>query len=114
MKLMLNAMVLGSALLALSLYAAEPTASGIPADLANPTTAADHQRLAEYFSQKAAALESDADWHDKMPRLYATATKHAPGTVQHCRALHDKLTAEADQARAAALAHYKIAALADK
>ena len=110
MKLMSNAMVFGAALVALSAYADESVTV-----VASPTTAADHVRIAESLNQKAIALESDADWHDKMPRFYGVIfPKNGPNPAAHCQALRDKLIAQAKEARAAALAEYKLAALADR
>ena len=111
MKLVLTAMILGTALTALSAYADE-----VVTVVASPKTAADHVKIADSLTQNAIALESEADWHDKMRRLpYGlTFPKSGPNQTAHCQALRDKLTAQAKEARAGALAEYKLAALADR
>ena len=110
MKPMLNAMVLATALVALSAYADEAVTV-----VASPKTGADHVKIAESLTQKALALESEADWHDKMPRLYGVGfPKNGPNPMAHCQALRDKLTAQAKEARATALGEYKLAALVDR
>lgn len=114
MKNIVNVVALAVAAFSLSAFAAGPAAAESITVVGSPQTASEHQRLGELYTEKALKLESDADWHDKMPRFYASATKGSPGTAAHCRALHDKLSAEAKVARADALEQFKLAAAAEK
>lgn len=114
MKILIRAVVFAITGFAVSAFAAGSAGSEAISAIAGPQTSGEHQRLGELYTQKALALESDADWHERMPRLYAIATKGAPGTQAHCRALHDKLAAEAKAARAEALEQFKLAAAVGK
>ncbi len=87
-----------------------PSASDIPASIANASTPADHQRIADYFTQKAANYESEATWHEKMTISYANRPKgDLPAMKAHCRSLRDQFTNAAKEARQLANAHRQLA-----
>lgn len=102
----------GLALLVLAACSSLPPPVGeIPESIANATTAADHQRIADYFAQKAASYEAEAAWHEKMARAYATRPKgDLPSMVNHCRSLQQQFTNAARDARALEQAHRQLAA----
>lgn len=87
-----------------------PPVSEIPDSIAKATTPADHQRLADYFAQKAASYEAEAAWHEKMARAYATRPKgDLPSMASHCRALQGQFNNAAKDARALEQAHRQLA-----
>ncbi len=103
------------ALIALTACTSVPSASEIPASIANATTAADHQRIADYFAQKAASYDAEAAWHEKMALSYFNRPKgDLPAMQSHCRQLREKFINAAIDARALEQAHLQLAASAGK
>lgn len=98
-------------LMGLMACTAIPSASEIPADIANAKTAADHQRIADYFAQKAASYETEARLHEKMPNAYRSRTKYDFASMNaHCKELQNQLTAAAREAKALEQVHRGLAA----
>jgi hypothetical protein len=92
-----------------------PPPNDIPAAIATATTAADHQRIADYFSRKAAEYDAEAANHDKLSRTYRDSPRALPGTMaSHCRTLRDQFLAAALEARAIADEHRQIASRSGK
>ena len=92
-----------------------PPPNEIPAAIATASTAADHQRIADYFSQKAADYEAEAANHEKLSRLYRDSPRAMPGAMaSHCRALRDQFQTAAREARALAEEHRQFAARTGK
>lgn len=87
-----------------------PTANEIPTVIANATTSADHQKIADYFAQKAAGYDAEAAWHDRMARSYSGRPKGDMGAMSaHCRTLRDQFVVAAKEARALAEDHRQVA-----
>lgn len=88
-----------------------PKPDDIPANIATATSPADHQRIADYFTKKAAEYEAEAALHDRLSRTYISRPKGDPGSMaSHCRALREQFTAAAKGARALADEHRMTAA----
>lgn len=83
----------------------------MPATIVNASTAADHQKIAEYFEQKARSYDAEAAQHDLLARAYINRTRGDPASMtSHCRALRDQFAAAAKEARALAVEHRQVAA----
>ncbi|MFA7270556.1 MAG: hypothetical protein WC073_14550 [Sterolibacterium sp.] len=100
------------ALLSLAACTTVPPVSEIPEVIANAKTAADHQRIADYFAQKAASYEAEAKLHEKMPQSYQGRPRYEVfvGMSSHCRELQKQLSAAAREAKALEQAHRDLAA----
>ena len=82
----------------------------IPAQIANATTPADHQRLAEYFTKKSADYEADAVLHERMVASYTFRPKGDFGSMaSHCRTLAAQFHASAREAKYLAAEHQTMA-----
>lgn len=102
--------VVGLALATLAACSSVPSASDIPASITNASTPADHQRIADYFTQKAANYEREAAWHEKMAIAYANRPKgDLPSMIVHCRSVRDQLNNAAKESRQLADAHRQLA-----
>lgn len=66
MRTSLATIIAGIVLLSLVACSFVPPVSEIPESIANAKTAADHQRIADYFAQKAASYEAEVKLHEKM------------------------------------------------
>lgn len=89
-----------------------PPVGEIPAEIANAKTAADHQRIAAYFAQKAASYDAEAAQHEEMARSYVGGPRreqHMPAMAVHCRSLRDQFVVAAREARALEQAHRQLA-----
>src|SRR5574338_23121 len=87
-----------------------PPVSESADSIAKATTPADHQRAADYYAQKAASYETEAAWHEKMARGYATRPKgDLPSMESHCRSLQEQFNNAAKDARALEQAHRQLA-----
>ena len=95
------------ALLVLTACTSMPLTSEISDAIANATTAADHQRIANYFSEKAVSYEAEASWHEKMVNSYGGYPR---AYVSHCQSLQEGFSAAAKDARALEQAHRQLAA----
>lgn len=103
------------ALITLAACTSVPPVSEIPANIANATTAADHQRIADYFAQKAASYDAEAAWHEKMALSYTARPKgDLAAMISHCRSLRDQFASAAKEARALEQAHRQLASSAGK
>jgi hypothetical protein len=90
--------------------ASVPTADQIPANITNARTAADHQRIADFFAQKAASYDAEADSHKKMGRSYTARPKGEPSSmIAHCQRLQEQFIAAAGEARELEKAHRQLA-----
>lgn len=87
-----------------------PPGADIPEFISNASTAADHQRLADYFARRASSYEADAKQHERMAVAYAGHPKGDAGIwAAHCSALRVKLTEAAREARTLENAHRDLA-----
>ena len=88
-----------------------PTMNDIPAAIATASTPAEHQRIADFYMQKAREYDATAIEHEKTARAYLSNNKTALGAMtKHCRALRDQFSAAANEARALAQLHVQMAA----
>lgn len=103
------------ALITLAACTSVPPVSEMPASIANATTAADHQKIADYFAQKAASYDAEAALHEKMALSYAGRPKgDLPAMQAHCRSLREQFVNAAKDAHALEQAHRQLAAGAGK
>ncbi len=109
MRITFTPLLAGVALLILAACASVPPVSDIPEAIANAKTAADHQRIADYFAQKAANYEAEAKLHEKMPQSYLGPRYDFGLMSSHCRELQKQLNAAAQEARALEQAHRELA-----
>lgn len=110
MRIALGPVFAGIAFLTLTACTSVPSVSEIPASIANATTAADHQKIADYFAQKAARYDAEAALHEKMARSYASRPRGDVAVMQnHCRSLQGQFTNAAKDARALEQAHRQMA-----
>lgn len=111
---MRNTLVMVFAVITLLIIAAcssVPPVGEIPESIANAKTASDHQRIADYFAQKAASYESEAKLHEKMPQSYQGRPRYDFAAMSsHCRELQKQLNAAAQEAKALAQAHRELGA----
>ncbi|MFA7282334.1 MAG: hypothetical protein WC100_19790 [Sterolibacterium sp.] len=111
MRIVLTSVFVGIALLTLAACTTAPPVSEIPATIANAKTAADHQRIADYFAQKAASYEAEAKSHEKMPQSYLGHPRLDFASMSsHCRELQKRLNEAAGEAKALEQAHRDLAA----
>lgn len=101
-------------LLVLAACTAMPLTSEITDAIANATTAADHQQIANYFSRKAASYEAEASRHEKMASSYGGYPRGPISYLSHCSSLQQGFSAAAKDARALEQAHRQLAAGAGK
>ena len=97
------------------------TAKEAKALIATATTAKDHLKLAQYFSQQADRYEAEAKDHDEMIEAYrknsAPRAVKAPGgvgTIEHCEFLAKSGREMAKALREMAAAHEEMAKEAGK
>ena len=102
----------GLATLVLAACSSIPSATDIPANIANATTATDHLRIADYFAQKAQAYDADALSHRKMAISYIGRSNKVElaSMRSHCQALESQLISAAKEVRALEQAHRQLAA----
>lgn len=111
MRTQFASIVASLALITLSACTSVPPVSEMPASIANATTAADHQKIADYFAQKAVSYDAEAALHGKMARSYASRPKgDLPALQSHCRSLQEQFVTAAKDARALEQAHRQLAA----
>jgi hypothetical protein len=86
--------------------------------VANAKTAADHERIAQYFDAEATKYEADAKKHEEEASYYAVHPTPAIGKLQnlysqnmqsHCPNLAAKLKEAAQEARLIAAGHREMA-----
>lgn len=115
MRIALAPMLVGIAFLTLTACTSVPSVGEIPASIANATTAAEHQRIAAYFAEKAASYDAEAAWHEKMALSYASRPKGDLAAMQsHCRSLQAQFTNAAKDARTLEQAHRQLAGSSGK
>lgn len=139
MKLISTLVAAAATLALLAACGTTPSISDVPAAVSAAKTAADHQRLAEYFDAKASAYEAEAAEHGRLaiqyqqrvradsaafqssagrlsseidPRTFALRSQPGPAMAAHCRELQTQFSAAADSARALSKAHRELAASA--
>ena len=111
MRTVLAKVLAGVALLALAACSSAPQVSEIPESIATAKTAADHQRIADYFAQKAASYEAEAQLHEKMPQSYQGRPRYDFAAMNsHCREIQKQLNATAREAKALEQAHRDLGA----
>ncbi|WP_434514484.1 hypothetical protein AB6Q56_18380 [Dechloromonas sp. ARDL1] len=100
----------GLALVSLAACTAVPV-SNLPESIANASSASDHQRIADFYMERAAKYEADAAWHEKAASIYyAQRPKGDPVAMrEHCLALKERLNAAAKESRELAEAHRQLA-----
>ena len=104
--------IIGVSLLALSACTSVPPVAEIPAAIANASTSADHQRIADYFAEKAASYDAEVVFHEKMAKSYfgRNNNKSDPAAwIAHCNALKQKFSEAAQEVRALERAHRQLA-----
>jgi len=85
--------------------------ASIAANIATATSPADHHRIADYYTQKAAEYDAEAAWHERVAKSYVARPKGDPGAMtSHCRALREQFGAAAKAARGLAEEHRQLAA----
>ena len=100
----------GLAFITLSACTSVPSVSDIPASIATATTSADHQRIADYFAQKAISYDAEAALHKKMALSYINRPKSDPAAMMaHCHALEAQFIGAAKEVRALEQAHRQLA-----
>jgi len=100
----------GLATLLLAACSSIPTATEIPASIANASTPAEHQRIADYFAQKAQAYDSEAALHRTMAVSYVNRPKSELASMMaHCRALESQFLSAAEEVRALERVHRRLA-----
>ena len=111
MKCSLGTTLAGAALiLALGACSSTPPVAEMPEFISSASTAADHQRIADYFAKKAAGYEAEAKQHEKMVTAYSGRPKGDVGMwASHCGALKAKLKEAAQEARALEKGHRDLA-----
>jgi ATP-dependent helicase YprA (DUF1998 family) len=84
--------------------------------IAKAATPAEHNKLAQYYRQKAENLEAEADEHADLAKAYhaqpnVSEVKRpmSPDTAEHCEYLAESLRKAAAEARALAAAHAQMA-----
>lgn len=111
MRTPLATVLAGIALLTLAACSSVPLVNDIPESIANAKTFADHQRIAEFFAQKAASYAAEAKLHEKMPQSYQGRPRYDFTTMSsHCRELQKQLNAAALEAKALEQAHRDLGA----
>jgi hypothetical protein len=73
------------------------------------STPEDHMKIAGFYEKEAAKLEQKANSHAAMADAYRRRTKPIPGMVQHCSNLSQKYKDSAEEYRAMASEHTKMA-----
>ena len=72
MKRTLGTTLAGAVLiLTLGACSSTPPVAEMPEFISSASTAADHQRIADYFAKKAAGFEAEARQHEKMAASYS-------------------------------------------
>lgn len=103
------------AFITLSACTSVPPVGDIPASIANATTPSDHQRIADYFSRKAASYDAEAALHKKMALSYQSRPKGDPAAMMaHCQALETQFSSAAKEARVLEQAHRQLASSTGK
>lgn len=111
MRTKLAFILAGLALITLTACTSVPPIGDIPASIANATTASDHQRIADYFAQKAASYDAEAAWHERMAVTYSNRPKtDLAAMIAHCRSLREQFVNAAKDTRALEQAHRQLAA----
>ena len=114
MRTILATVFAGIILITITACTSVPPVNGIPEVIANAKTAADHQRIADYFAQKAASYEAEAKIHETMPQSYRRNTVRSEtnaSMIAHCRELQKQLNAASQEAKALEQAHRELGAL---
>lgn len=114
MRTTLMTVITGIAVITLAACSLVPPVNEIPESIANARTAADHQRIADYFAQKAASYEAESRLHEKMSQSYRRNTVRSETNASmsaHCRELQRQLNAAALEAKSLEQAHRDLGAL---
>lgn len=105
-----SVVLFGLALIVLGACTSVPPVGDIPASIATAKTSADHNRIADYFAEKAAGYDREAAFHERMGRSYTARPKgEMSSMIAHCRSLREQFLSAAREARALEQAHRQIA-----
>ena len=103
------------ALIVLAACTSAPRITEIPESIATASSPADHLKIADYFAQKAASYDAEANWHSRMAVSYVGRPKgDLSAMISHCRALQEQFTNAAKEVRALEQAHRQLAGSAGK
>ncbi len=72
-------------------------------------TPEDHMKIAEYYEAQAAQMEKMSSWHETMGKTYERRSKPMSGMAIHCSMLSKESNESAEQYRAMAKEHEKMA-----
>ncbi len=73
------------------------------------TTPEDHMKIADYYQKKAEEMEVSARSHASMAASYENRGKPLPGPAKHCSNLSKDYTKAAEEYKAMAMEHRKMA-----
>ena len=73
------------------------------------TTPEDHIKIAEYYEQQAVRMEDEAKFHSSLADSYKSRGKPLLGLAKHCEDLSKRYKEAAEDYKAMALLHKKIA-----
>ena len=111
-------LMIGTGVLALALSSTVSSAGSTsvePAQIAAAKTAADHEAIAKAYEDEATEFDHNAEMHERRTEIYKGAGKPAfAGQAKHCDALTNDLKAAANESRALATGHHKLAKAAGK
>lgn len=112
---MIVGVLLSLGLVSLAACSSVPTAAEIAESIGNARSADDHQRIADYFSEKANSYEAEAIRHKSMYRSYISRPKgDLAAMASHCKSLQGQFSDAAKTARALEEAHRQLAIETDK
>ena len=109
-------LMIGAGVLALALSSTVSAAGSTPfgpAQIAAATTAADHEALAKAYEDEATELDRKVELHKSMGNTYK-AGKSASVAGNHCARIATDFKAAAQEYRALAAEHHKLAEKAGK
>ena len=114
---MKNSMLLLAAfavtMLVFSLYRGIPTGAQEEVDISvlieTADTPEDHLKIAEYYEEQAVNMEKKATLHESMGKAYEKRSKPMSGMPRHCAKLSKESSESAEQYKAMAAEHEKMA-----
>mgnify|MGYP001486945487 CR=1 FL=1 len=100
-------------MLVFSFYRGIPTSAQEEVEISvlieTANTPEDHMKIAEYYEEQAVKMEKEATLHESMGKAYQKRSKPMSGMPQHCARLKRESRESADQYRAMAEEHEKMA-----
>ena len=73
------------------------------------TTPEDHMKIAEYYEKQAVRMENEAEFHSSLADSYKSRGKPLLGLAKHCADLSKRYREAAEDYKAMAFLHKKIA-----